>query len=147
MGIVALLVKLDSKGPVFYRQERTGQAEKPFLLVKFRTMREDAETGTGPVWASVRDYRVTRVGRWLRQPGAGAVGGRLLTAIFLGTYLAMWLQQVSLKLIPAGVFQTLFATSPLFVLPFAAWQGERVSLRAVLGAVVALAGVALLFAF
>jgi lipopolysaccharide/colanic/teichoic acid biosynthesis glycosyltransferase len=54
------------QGPVFYRQERTGQAEKPFHLVKFRTMREDAESGTGPVWASVRDYRVTRVGRWLR---------------------------------------------------------------------------------
>ena len=66
MGILALLVKLDSKGPAFYRQERTGQGEKPFNLVKFRTMRNDAEGGTGPVWASVRDYRVTRVGRWLR---------------------------------------------------------------------------------
>jgi exopolysaccharide biosynthesis polyprenyl glycosylphosphotransferase len=66
MAILALLVKLDSRGPVFYRQERTGQDEKPFLLVKFRSMREDAERGTGPVWASVRDYRVTRVGRWLR---------------------------------------------------------------------------------
>jgi len=59
-------VKLDSKGPAFYRQERTGQNEQPFHLVKFRTMRNDAEGGTGPVWASVRDYRVTRVGRWLR---------------------------------------------------------------------------------
>jgi len=66
MWILALLVKLDSKGPAFYRQERTGQDEKPFRLVKFRTMRNDAEGGTGPVWASVRDYRVTRVGRWLR---------------------------------------------------------------------------------
>jgi sugar transferase (PEP-CTERM system associated) len=66
MWILALLVKLDSKGPAFYRQERTGQNEKPFLLLKFRTMRHDAEGGTGPVWASVRDYRVTRVGRWLR---------------------------------------------------------------------------------
>jgi sugar transferase (PEP-CTERM system associated) len=66
MWILALLVKLDSKGPAFYRQERTGQDEKPFHLVKFRTMRNDAEGVTGPVWASVRDYRVTRVGRWLR---------------------------------------------------------------------------------
>jgi exopolysaccharide biosynthesis polyprenyl glycosylphosphotransferase len=66
MGILALLVKLDSKGPAFYRQERTGQDEKPFQLVKFRSMRNDAEGGSGPVWASVRDYRVTRVGRWLR---------------------------------------------------------------------------------
>lgn len=66
MGIIALLSKLDSKGPVFYRQERTGQGERSFNLIKFRTMRNDAEGGTGPVWASVRDYRVTRVGRWLR---------------------------------------------------------------------------------
>jgi sugar transferase (PEP-CTERM system associated) len=66
MAVVAVAVKLDSKGPVFFRQERTGQGEKPFRLIKFRTMREDAESATGPVWASVRDYRVTRVGRWLR---------------------------------------------------------------------------------
>ena len=66
LGLIALLVKLDSRGPVFYRQERAGLNEKPFQLVKFRTMRADAESGTGPVWASVRDYRVTRVGRWLR---------------------------------------------------------------------------------
>jgi sugar transferase (PEP-CTERM system associated) len=66
IGVVALLIKLDSRGPVFFRQERTGQGEKPFDLVKFRSMREDAERGTGPVWASVQDYRVTRVGRWLR---------------------------------------------------------------------------------
>lgn len=88
-----------------------------------------------------------RVGGWLRRPGAAALGGRLLAAIILGTYLALWLQQVSLKLTPAGIAQTLFATSPLFVLPFAAWQGERVTLRAILGAALALAGVALLFAF
>ncbi len=87
-----------------------------------------------------------RVGGWLRQPGATGIAGRLFAAITLGTYLALWLQQVSLKLVPAGVAQTLFATSPLFVLPFAAWQGERVTLRAVLGACVALAGVGLLFA-
>jgi drug/metabolite transporter (DMT)-like permease len=88
-----------------------------------------------------------RMGGWLRRPGAAALGGRLLAAITLGTYLALWLQQASLKLTLAGVAQTLFATSPLFVLPFAAWQGERVSLRAALGAGVALAGVGLLFAF
>jgi drug/metabolite transporter (DMT)-like permease len=88
-----------------------------------------------------------RAGAWLRRPGAAALGGRLLLAITLGTYLALWLQQASLKLTLAGVAQTLFATSPLFVLPFAVWQGERVSLRAVLGACLALAGVGLLFAF
>jgi len=88
-----------------------------------------------------------RIGGWLRRPGAAALGGRLLVAITLGTYLALWLQQASLKLTLAGVSQTLFATSPLFVLPFAVLQGERVSLRAALGAGVALAGVGLLFAF
>lgn len=66
LAIAAVLIKLDSRGPVFFRQERTGRNEKPFRLVKFRSMRADAESATGPVWASVRDYRVTRVGRWLR---------------------------------------------------------------------------------
>jgi len=66
MGLLALLVKLDSRGPVFDRQERIGKNEKPFHLIKFRTMREDGGGGAGPVRASVRDYRVTRVGRWLR---------------------------------------------------------------------------------
>ncbi|HEY5999211.1 MAG TPA: sugar transferase, partial [bacterium] len=66
MGIVAVLIKLDSRGPVFFRQERTGQGEVPFELIKFRSMRDDAEKGSGPVWAGVRDYRVTRLGRWLR---------------------------------------------------------------------------------
>ena len=66
LAIVAVLIKLDSRGPVFFRQERTGQGEKPFQLFKFRSMREDAEKASGPVWAGVRDYRVTRVGRWLR---------------------------------------------------------------------------------
>ena len=66
-------------------------------------------------------------------------------AIFLGTFLGLWLQQVSLKWASTGVSQTLLATSPLFVLPLAAWTKEQVSARAVVGAIVALGGVALLF--
>ena len=62
---VALLVKADSKGPAIYRQERLGLRGKPFTLLKFRSMRTDAEA-SGPVWASQRDPRVTRVGRFLR---------------------------------------------------------------------------------
>ena len=62
---VALLVKADSKGPAVYRQERLGLQGKPFTLLKFRSMRTDAEA-SGPVWASQRDPRVTRVGRFLR---------------------------------------------------------------------------------
>jgi len=69
----------------------------------------------------------------------------ILTATFLGTYLGIWLQQISLKFTQAGTAQTLLATSQLFILPIAAWKGETISIRAVLGAVIALCGVALLF--
>ena len=69
----------------------------------------------------------------------------LLLATFLGTFLAMWLQQISIELIPAGIAQTLISTSPLFILPIALLSGERVTPRAVLGVLVALAGVWLLF--
>jgi drug/metabolite transporter (DMT)-like permease len=71
--------------------------------------------------------------------------GQLLFAILVGTYLAIWLQQVALKLTSAAIAQTLMSTSPLFVLPFAAWTGERVTVRAVAGAAVALVGIGLLF--
>jgi len=74
---------------------------------------------------------------------------RFLGAIALtasgSTYLGIWLQQTALKLAPAGIAQTLGATSPLFVLPIAVSLGERVSGRAVLGALVAVGGIALLF--
>ncbi len=63
--LVAVLVKLDSPGPVFYRQERVGLGGRTFVLVKFRSMRVDAEAA-GPRWASERDPRVTRLGRLLR---------------------------------------------------------------------------------
>jgi len=65
--LIALLIKLNSPGPVFYRQERVGHHGKTFTLWKFRSMRQDAERGTGPVWASLQDTRVTRVGRFLRR--------------------------------------------------------------------------------
>jgi drug/metabolite transporter (DMT)-like permease len=84
-------------------------------------------------------------GRWLKQGRTRGLWARLLFAVFFGTYLAIWLQQVALERTSAGITQTLFSTSPLFVLPIAAWTGERVSIRAVLGAVVALLGVLLLF--
>ncbi|MCX8024485.1 MAG: DMT family transporter, partial [Thermanaerothrix sp.] len=71
--------------------------------------------------------------------------GYAFAATFLGTYLAMWLQQVALTYAAAGVVQTLLATSPIFVLPLAAWRGERLTPRAILGTVVSLLGVWLLF--
>ncbi len=64
--ILSILIKLDSKGPVFYRQERVGEKGKPFMLVKFRSMRHDAELRSGPVWARRDDPRVTRIGRFMR---------------------------------------------------------------------------------
>jgi exopolysaccharide biosynthesis polyprenyl glycosylphosphotransferase len=64
--LLALAVKLDSRGPIFFRQVRVGEREKRFVLYKFRTMREDAETTTGAIWAQSNDPRITRVGRFLR---------------------------------------------------------------------------------
>jgi sugar transferase (PEP-CTERM system associated) len=64
--LTAILIKLDSKGPVFYRQERVGEHGRPFTLLKFRSMRVDAEEA-GPVWASKDDDRATRLGRIIRK--------------------------------------------------------------------------------
>ena len=60
-------IKLDSKGPILFRQERVGKHGKVFTLYKFRSMQVDAESITGPVWACERDPRVTRVGWILRK--------------------------------------------------------------------------------
>lgn len=65
-AILALLVHLDSPGPVLYRQERLGRLRKPFNIIKFRTMRTDAEDN-GPSLSSDGDPRITRVGYWLRK--------------------------------------------------------------------------------
>ena len=62
----AVLIKLESRGPIFYRQERVGTGGKTFVLLKFRSMRVDAEQD-GPVWASKNDDRTTRVGRIIRK--------------------------------------------------------------------------------
>ncbi|HLA09625.1 MAG TPA: TIGR03013 family XrtA/PEP-CTERM system glycosyltransferase [Pyrinomonadaceae bacterium] len=64
--LTAILIKLESSGPVFYRQERVGKGGRVFTLVKFRSMRTDAEVD-GPVWASKTDSRTTRVGRIIRK--------------------------------------------------------------------------------
>jgi sugar transferase (PEP-CTERM system associated) len=66
MVMVALAVKLDSPGPILFRQERVGRGRRPFTVYKFRSMRTDAEKD-GPVWAQEEDPRVTRVGRFIRK--------------------------------------------------------------------------------
>ncbi|MEM7310553.1 MAG: TIGR03013 family XrtA/PEP-CTERM system glycosyltransferase [Planctomycetota bacterium] len=67
MILTAIAIRLDSPGPVLYRQERSGLNGEPFTLNKFRSMRQDAESGTGPVWASEGDPRITKVGRFIRK--------------------------------------------------------------------------------
>ncbi len=66
LGLIALLIKLDSPGPALYKQTRVGHHGNPYLLVKFRSMRTDAEAG-GIQWATVGDTRVTKIGAWLRK--------------------------------------------------------------------------------
>jgi exopolysaccharide biosynthesis polyprenyl glycosylphosphotransferase len=64
---IALVVKLSSPGPVLYRQVRMSLAGQPFVMLKFRTMHEQAERHTGPIWAVPEDPRVTKIGRILRK--------------------------------------------------------------------------------
>ncbi|HWQ32874.1 MAG TPA: TIGR03013 family XrtA/PEP-CTERM system glycosyltransferase [Blastocatellia bacterium] len=64
--LTALAIKLESPGPVFYRQERVGKNGRIFTIIKFRSMRQDAEK-SGPVWAAKEDDRTTRVGRFIRK--------------------------------------------------------------------------------
>ncbi len=65
--LIAAIVKLESNGPVFYTQERVGLGGRTFRVIKFRSMRQDAESTSGPVWATAKDSRVTRVGSLLRK--------------------------------------------------------------------------------
>jgi Undecaprenyl-phosphate glucose phosphotransferase len=67
IAVLAALVRLTSKGPAFFRQERMGLDGKSFTIVKFRSMHDDAERETGPVWTQQGDPRVTVLGRFLRR--------------------------------------------------------------------------------
>ncbi len=67
LAVIAILVRLSSPGPVLIHQLRVGKNGRPFLAHKFRSMREDAEAETGPVWAAPDDPRRTAVGKWLRR--------------------------------------------------------------------------------
>ncbi|MEJ7622781.1 MAG: TIGR03013 family XrtA/PEP-CTERM system glycosyltransferase [Pyrinomonadaceae bacterium] len=65
--LTALLIKIESRGPVFYRQERTGKSGQTFEVIKFRSMKTDAEANGTPVWAVTNDQRTTRVGSVIRK--------------------------------------------------------------------------------
>jgi drug/metabolite transporter (DMT)-like permease len=116
-----------------------------------------AGTAVDPVWGTLLRLAAgvglmlvllaLRPGLWpglkpLRSP---RLMGGVAIAAFFGTYLAIWLQQTAIKYAPAGVAQALLATSPIFVLPMVLMLKEPVSLRAVVGALIALAGIWLLF--
>ncbi|MDP2647535.1 MAG: TIGR03013 family PEP-CTERM/XrtA system glycosyltransferase [Desulfobacterales bacterium] len=64
---IPIAIKLDSRGPVFFTQERSGERGKAFRILKFRSMHKDAEERTGPIWAGEKDPRITRVGRFIRK--------------------------------------------------------------------------------
>ena len=66
MAVIAIIIKLESPGPIFYRQEREGLDRRVFDMLKFRSMKIDAESSSGPVWASKSDDRRTRIGAFLR---------------------------------------------------------------------------------
>ena len=66
-AVIAIAIRLSSPGPVFYRQERMGLDRRPFMVLKFRSMDDDAERETGPVWAHEHDPRRTPVGTVLRR--------------------------------------------------------------------------------
>lgn len=65
--VTAILIKLDSKGPIFYKQERVGKAGHTFNVIKFRSMKTDAEADGKPIWAVTNDERTTRVGKVIRK--------------------------------------------------------------------------------
>lgn len=67
IAVIAVLIRLNSKGNAIYRQVRVGQNGKHFTMYKFRTMQQNAEAKTGPVWASKDDDRYTSLGKWLRK--------------------------------------------------------------------------------
>lgn len=67
IGVLVAVVRLTSAGPGIYRQVRVGRNGNRYMMYKIRTMRQDAEKGTGPVWTSENDPRITRIGRLLRK--------------------------------------------------------------------------------
>ncbi len=67
MALIAVAIKLESRGPAIFRQERVGFSGQRFTVFKFRSMRQDAEKHSGPIWARENDDRITRVGAILRK--------------------------------------------------------------------------------
>ena len=94
------------------------------------------------IWVAVGRQKI---GQWIKAESSWKMGGIIGIVVIIGAYLAIWFQQLSIQFTNVGVAQTLLSTSPLFILPIAALQKEKVSWRAILGVLIAFAGVSLLF--
>jgi drug/metabolite transporter (DMT)-like permease len=94
------------------------------------------------IWAF---FRHVRLGEWIKSKTDSKIWGRIALGIILGAYIPLWLQQVAFQNTEVGIAQTFLATSPLFILPIMALKKEKISLREILGVVVAVAGIAILF--
>jgi drug/metabolite transporter (DMT)-like permease len=90
-------------------------------------------------------FKKQPLGEWSKKPQSWRTWLMLLLVSFVGTYVCIWLQQLAVQHAPAGITQTLLATSPLFILPITAIRGEKLTLRAVAGALVSVFGIMLLF--
>ncbi len=94
------------------------------------------------VWIIVKRVKI---GQWVKSSSSANLWGTVVVVVIIGTYLAIWLQQIAFQLTRVGIAQTLLATAPLFVLPISAIQGEKLSVRAIAGVLLAVSGIAILF--
>ena len=94
------------------------------------------------VWILVKRVKI---GQWVKPSSSTNLWGTVVVVVIIGTYLAIWLQQIAFQFTRVGIAQTLLATAPLFVLPISAIQGEKLSLRAIAGVLLAVSGIAILF--
>lgn len=138
-GLLAALAQ--AVGAVLSRAALAGTDVSPLWAALLRL---SAGVGVLLLWELVQQQSGQQLG-WLKGMNSKRLLAALVLAAFGGTYLGIWLQQVALKYTPAGIAQTLGATSPLFVLPVVAALGEVISIRAVLGVAIAIGGIALIF--
>lgn len=145
LKVALLAVFCQAAGAVLSRAALADTAVDPLWSTLLRLLAGLAFMGVLAVLQPHRlgEYRQHLSLSALKRPSL--LGGVALAAFF-GTYLGIWLQQIALKYTAAGIAQALLATSPLFVLPMAAVLGDRISLRATLGAAIALGGVWILLA-
>lgn len=138
VSFALLFAVTQAMGAVLSRAALAGTDVTPLWATLLRLL---AGVGLIVIWGIWRRH----LWHWFQGLNSRRTLSILFLAAFGGTYLGIWLQQVSLKEAAAGIAQTLSSTSPLFVLPISALLGEAISLRALLGAALAVAGIAVLF--